>query len=76
MLESLSNKVAGLKAAPTQVFSCEICKIFKNAYFEAHLPTTASGIINTSLKNVKFLTLSCIMLKNGQTYFKNWEVFF
>ena len=26
-----------------QVFSCEICEIFKNSYFEAHLRTTASG---------------------------------
>ena len=25
------------------VFFCEICEIFKNSYFEAHLPTTASG---------------------------------
>ena len=26
---------------PTQVFSCGICEIFKNTYFEDHLPTTA-----------------------------------
>ena len=25
------------KEAPTQVFSCEYCKIFKNYYFEEHL---------------------------------------
>ena len=25
------------KEAPTQVFSCEICEIFKNTYFEEHL---------------------------------------
>ena len=25
-----------------QVFSCEYCEIFKNIYFEEHLPTTAS----------------------------------
>ena len=40
------NKVAGLrrkiykfikKETPTQVFSCEICKNFKNTYFEEHL---------------------------------------
>ena len=49
MLESLFNKVAGLKAStptllketPTQVFSCEICKIFQSTYFEEHLRTTA-----------------------------------
>ena len=28
---------------PTQVFSCEICKIFKNIYFQGHLQTTASN---------------------------------
>ena len=26
----------------TQVFSCEICEIFKNTYFEEHLRTAAS----------------------------------
>ena len=30
------------KAAPTQVFSCEICEIFKNTYFEEHVRTTSS----------------------------------
>ena len=24
------------KVVPTQVFSCEYCKIFKNTYFEEH----------------------------------------
>ena len=28
----------------TQVFSCEICEIFKNTYFEEYLRTTASVI--------------------------------
>ena len=49
MLESLFNKVIGLQAwnffkkeTPTQVFSCEICEIYKNTYFEEHLRTTAS----------------------------------
>ena len=43
MLESLFNKFAGLKACNfikkrlEQVLSCEICKIFKNTYFEEHL---------------------------------------
>ena len=26
-----------LKETPTQVFSCKICDIFKNAYFKEHL---------------------------------------
>ena len=30
------------KETPTQVFSCKICEIFKNTYFEEHLQTTAS----------------------------------
>ena len=30
------------KETPTPVFSSEICKIFKNTYFEEHLRTTAS----------------------------------
>ena len=30
------------KCSPTQVFSCEICEILKNAYFEEYLRTTAS----------------------------------
>ena len=49
VLGSLFNKVAGLKACnfiknrlPTQVFSCQICQIFKNTYLEEHLRTTAS----------------------------------
>ena len=28
--------------ATTQVFSCEICEIFKNTYFKEHLQMTAS----------------------------------
>ena len=32
------------------MFSCEVCEIFKNAYFEEHLRTTASEFIgDTSL---------------------------
>ena len=31
-----------LKKTPTQVFSCEYCKIFKNPSFEEHLRTAAS----------------------------------
>ena len=30
------------KEIPTQVFSCEYCKIFNNTYFEEHLRTAAS----------------------------------
>ena len=31
------------KENPTQVFSREICEIFRNTNFEEHLQTTASG---------------------------------
>ena len=45
ILKSLFNKVAVLKACnfmvlkktPTKVLSCEVCKLFKNNYFEEHL---------------------------------------
>ena len=30
------------KEVPTQVFSSEICGIFKNIYFEEHVRTTSS----------------------------------
>ena len=30
------------KETPTQVFPCEFCEVFKNAYFEEHLRRTAS----------------------------------
>ena len=47
-MEFLFNKVAALKEpelfkkdTPMQVFSCEYCVTFKNAYFEEHLRTAA-----------------------------------
>ena len=40
-LESLFNKAAGVTLA--QVFSCEICEIFRNTYFEEHLRTADSA---------------------------------
>ena len=44
LLQSLASRPATLlKKTPTQVFSCEYCKIFKNIYFEEHLPTAAFG---------------------------------
>ena len=46
MLESLFNKVTGLKAyifikkdTPTQIFSYEYCNIFKNSFFMEQLLT-------------------------------------
>ena len=31
------------KETPTQMLSWEVCKTFKNSYFEEYLQTTASG---------------------------------
>ena len=46
----LFNNIAGfrpeaytfIKKTPTQVFSCEFCKIFKNAFLAVHFPVAAS----------------------------------
>ena len=40
MLESLFDKVAGLKA---QMFSCEYCQISKNSFFYRILTETSSA---------------------------------
>ena len=44
---------------PAQVFSCEICKIFKNIYFKEHLPTTASRYGNFRCYEVWWIFTSC-----------------
>ena len=41
MLESFFTK--DTKEISVQVFSCEICEIFKNTFLEENLRTTASG---------------------------------
>ena len=45
-MEPLFNKVVSLQAwkRPTQVFSCEICEIIKNTYFEEQWRMIASEI--------------------------------
>ena len=62
------NKVAGPKPASfkkytlAQVFSCEFCKISKNAFFTEHLRATASvgdieifdWVLNTALNTNTF----------------------
>ena len=43
------------KETSTQVFSCEICEIYKNTYFEEHLRTIASDTplsLKASLKEL------------------------
>ena len=53
---------------PTQVFSCKICKIFKNTYFEKHLQTTASEFLEDAM-----LLHETILKKhtNGKTNFQD-----
>ena len=40
---------------PIQVFSCKICKIFKNTYFEEHLEATTSDVSKNGDKRVNIL---------------------
>ena len=44
MLESLINKVASLylEETPAQVFSCEICRTFKNFFYR--IPQVAASV--------------------------------
>ena len=42
IVKRYSVKKVFLKETPTQVFSCQICEIFKNTYSEEHLRATAS----------------------------------
>ena len=46
------------KETPQQVFSCEICEIFKSTYFGEHLQTTASTNFLWNSVNVKVLLSS------------------
>ena len=42
--EGLQLSTQAFNTTPTQAFSCEYCRIFKNIYFEEHLRTTPSVI--------------------------------
>ena len=55
VLESLFNKVVGLKA-PTQVFFCEICESFKNIFFHRTPPVDASDYMSRFAKHKPFTT--------------------
>ena len=44
------------KETPTQVFSCDYCKIFQNSYFEEHMQTTTSDSYKASV-NCWFLLI-------------------
>ena len=74
MLESLFNKVAGLrfvtllKKPPTQVFSCEICETFKNTYFHRILPVVASDFLGNLLIFKKSVFYESLSLKLPVTF--------
>ena len=51
---------------PTQVFSSEICEIFKNTYFEEYLRTTASV--------VSFSWLYVIMQRRGFIFLEKSKI--
>ena len=54
-----------LKKAPTQVFSCEYCEIFKSTYFGGHLRTAPSEIrMNQKLNLRNQVFWKKVILKN------------
>ena len=53
----LTGKHLCWKENSTQVFSCEICEMFKDAYFEEHLRTTASGVSHLELFQMGMKTM-------------------
>ena len=59
MLESLFNKVAGLqlylKEPLAQVFSCEICEMFKKTFFFRTRPAAVS-VIHPMSEEPQFFT--------------------
>ena len=73
MLESLFNKVPVLgpwnfiKKTPTQVLSWEICKLYRNNYFEEHLSMSPSKLYLKRDSTQVFSCEFCELLKN--TYF-------
>ena len=77
MLESFLKKVAGLKA-PTHVFSCIYCGIFKTICFEKHLRTAAFLLFQwfktNSEMGLKVQGLDC-MTASGFTVFSAFIFF-
>ena len=68
VFESFFNKVPGLQT-PTQVFSCEICKIFRNTFFNRTTPMAAS-------EAPKLLIDRYVRIKIGVTEIKICEKIF
>ena len=70
VLESLNNKVAGIKKAqketPAQVFSSKICEIFKNTFYKA--PPPAPSVIHLSNYCYKLLKSTSILISLKNTF--------
>ena len=49
LCQSLLNFI--INGTLVQVFSCEFCEIFKNAFFTKHLRATASGLVKPCLNS-------------------------
>ena len=78
-MESVFNKVAGLQA-PIQVFSCEICEIFKNTFFY-RTPPVISGkieILPEKHKIPQTITNEALQRRQGNSWFlyrcKNFRI--
>ena len=56
------------EVSPTRVFSCGICEIFKNTYFNEHLQTTVSESCSNFTRTALFL----IIYTSGS----NWYICF
>ena len=77
VLEPLFNKVIGLKACnfieketPTQVFSCEYCKIFNNSLFIEHLfimYTFPKFYVMVVIRYLNPVGISLLKVNNGNT---------
>ena len=57
-----------LKKGPTQLFSCEYCEIFKNNFFEEHLRTAASAVLQTTQLTFSCLKSTIEILEKGVKY--------
>ena len=53
LCQSLFNFIR--KETLVQVFSCEICEIFKNTFFTEHLRATSSGLVKPCLNSDLYL---------------------
>ena len=78
LLQSLFSKATVpailLKKSPTQVLSCEICKLFKNNYFEYHLWTSTSKLYLKRDSNMGMLwIIQEHLFCRGSTNSWNWN---